>query len=451
MAGFDPNVLSAIITGPRPVQVPDMVETQERVARLSQLANISKLQQMQLEQREREAAATRGVNDGFGQITDINDNHQVLGVFQKLPSESRVGFLKAIQDAREKDAEIGYKRSQTRKLGVEADAKGQDMGVQRFNLFGQMAGGLAKEPTRENWLAAKANAQRMGFDPAILDVPEGMEPTAYFSTLAEQSMTRAQQMEVRDRGLVRAETGRHNVATEGHQASTLQETMRNNQAGRNVQWAQLGEQRRHNTATEAGAAAERSQGKAPPGYRWKPDGTLEPIPGGPSDPRGKQGPQSERALDLIAQAETLLPDATGSYAGAALDEASRAFGATTAGAQANAQLKVLQGHLMFQQPRMEGPQSDKDTALYRQMVGDIGDQTIPVAQRQAALKTIRSLHEKYAGVAPKETSKPPALSAGQQLQSLPDAASVPVGTVIRHSESGVRYRSDGRSWKTVRQ
>jgi hypothetical protein len=58
---------------------------------------------------------------------------------------------------------------------------------------------------------------------------------------------------------------------------------------------------------------------------------------------------------------------------------------------------------MMAQPRMEGPQSDKDVALYRQMSGQIGDPTVPGAIKQAALETIRGLHEKYAGMQPGES------------------------------------------------
>jgi hypothetical protein len=76
-----------------------------------------------------------------------------------------------------------------------------------------------------------------------------------------------------------------------------------------------------------------------------------------------------------------------------------AFGHATKGAQAAAQLKALEGAIMMAQPRMEGPQSDKDVALYRQMAGAIGDSTIPIETRRAALQTVYQLHQKYASQA----------------------------------------------------
>lgn len=105
---------------------------------------------------------------------------------------------------------------------------------------------------------------------------------------------------------------------------------------------------------------------------------------------------SARLLPLIDKADSLLDNATSSYIGTGVDMAAQAIGGSTKGAQASAQLKALEGAIMMAQPRMEGPQSDKDVALYRQMAGQIGDSTIPVATRKAALQTIKQLHSTYA-------------------------------------------------------
>ena len=112
----------------------------------------------------------------------------------------------------------------------------------------------------------------------------------------------------------------------------------------------------------------------------------------------KQATQSQRALAVVDQAEQLIGKATGSYAGAGVDQGARVFGKSTEGAQAIAELKVLEGALISNQPRMEGPQSDKDVLLYKQMAGQIGDPTVPAEQKRAALRQIRALNEKYAAI-----------------------------------------------------
>lgn len=114
---------------------------------------------------------------------------------------------------------------------------------------------------------------------------------------------------------------------------------------------------------------------------------------------GKREMQARNAITVIDQAGPLIDKATGSYAGAGVDMAARVFGASTKGSEAAAQLQALEGALMMAQPRMEGPQSDKDVVLYRQMAGKIGDPTVPRQQKHAALAVIRELHTKYAGAA----------------------------------------------------
>lgn len=101
----------------------------------------------------------------------------------------------------------------------------------------------------------------------------------------------------------------------------------------------------------------------------------------------------------IAEAETLLTDKakppTGSGIGAAYDYAAGVFGASPAGAVESQKLKAIGGALVSKMPRMEGPQSDRDTALYKEMAGMVGDPTIPIDRRVAALDTVKKLWSKY--------------------------------------------------------
>ena len=146
--------------------------------------------------------------------------------------------------------------------------------------------------------------------------------------------------------------------------------------------------------------------KAPAGYRWKPDGSLEPIPGGPQDL--KAGSQSAKQADardvlqLLDMAEPLVKKSTGSYIGAGADMAANVFGFSTEGANAASQLQALEGMLVSKMPKMSGPQSDKDVMLYKQMAGQIGDPTVPASRKQAAIHTIRKINERYAGIEPKQ-------------------------------------------------
>jgi len=106
---------------------------------------------------------------------------------------------------------------------------------------------------------------------------------------------------------------------------------------------------------------------------------------------------ANEAIALIGQARKLLPQATGSYGGWLVDQGMRVVGSATDGAKATAQLQAIEGALVAKMPKMSGPQSDKDVALYKQMAGVVGDPTVPVEQRQAALDTIEQIQQRYAG------------------------------------------------------
>jgi len=89
------------------------------------------------------------------------------------------------------------------------------------------------------------------------------------------------------------------------------------------------------------------------------------------------------------------PLPTQSYGGVAQDFVSGIFGGSPKGSAEADRLKVLGGSLVMAMPRMEGPQSDRDVSLYREMAGQVGDSTLSVARRLAALDQVEKLYRKY--------------------------------------------------------
>ncbi len=158
------------------------------------------------------------------------------------------------------------------------------------------------------------------------------------------------------------------------------------------------------------------------------DGSTRPITSGGQPVGTKKDTKlvdgSQRALTVLDMAEGIIKngDPTGSLAGNLYDTAASAFGVSTAGAKSVAGLQALEGALMMAQPRMEGPQSDKDTALYKQMAGKIGDPNVPNGTKLAAVKVIRDMHRKYsanAGAPTAEAQPEPAaggLSPAEQAE-----------------------------------
>ena len=104
-----------------------------------------------------------------------------------------------------------------------------------------------------------------------------------------------------------------------------------------------------------------------------------------------------------------LPTASG--IGSLIDTGSAVFGVTPEGAKQADKLRSIGGAMVAKMPRMEGPQSDKDVQLYKEMAGRIGDSTIPIDRRRAALETVKELWSKYEHLNPPPTAAP---SAGAQ-------------------------------------
>lgn len=143
-------------------------------------------------------------------------------------------------------------------------------------------------------------------------------------------------------------------------------------------------------------------------YMVYPNGSAVPINSPTGQPITKVA--NQKAINeenkRIQRVETLTPEikslltggATGSYFGAGLDLLGRTVGISTDGAEATAQLKTLSGQLVALMPRMEGPQSNIDVEMYKEMAGNVADPTIPIETRLAALDTIEKLNQKYKGL-----------------------------------------------------
>ena len=96
-----------------------------------------------------------------------------------------------------------------------------------------------------------------------------------------------------------------------------------------------------------------------------------------------------------AGAMTKAPLPTQSLGGSIIDTLGGFVGKTPQGAAQADRLKVIGGALVLAMPRMEGPQSDADTKLYREMAGKVGDETVSIQRRLAALDEVEKIYSKY--------------------------------------------------------
>jgi hypothetical protein len=129
-------------------------------------------------------------------------------------------------------------------------------------------------------------------------------------------------------------------------------------------------------------------------------GTTTPITGPDGQPIANKETQKRqqgatRVLALLDNAEKIVPQGTNSYLGAGVDEVARAGGMSLPGATAIAKLKTIEGALLSEMPRMEGPQSNYDVQNYKNAAANLGDPTIPNKQKMAAIQSIRDIQNKY--------------------------------------------------------
>lgn len=396
---------------------------------LSQLAQFSQIQNAQQQNRladlafgekEREMGESRALNDAYKNALSpdgtldrakLTAGAAGAGLGSKLPAIQK-GF--ADQDKAAADA---------LKTKLENGIKEIEFGAQVFSGVRDQA---SYDQARQH-IAQVLGPERAAQMPAVYD-PATIEANRMKALAVKDQL--AQKWKELEFG----EMKRHNVATEGNQAGTLAVAQGNLKV--NQEKVQ--------------------QGKVPAGYRYNAAGDLEAIPGGPaaakSTEQQKAASDANSVLGLLDMAEPLLKQATNSYAGTAVDKVAQAVGVSTEGAQASAQLKALEGSLVAKMPKMSGPQSDKDVLLYRQMAGQIGDSTVPVETRRAAVKVIRELNQKYVadnGGTP-QARVAEAVKSGEvtklanarpvSVKSAADYAAIPSGTVYMAPDGSMRTK-----------
>jgi len=305
----------------------------------------------------------------------------------RVSPKAGMALQKSILDAQEVKAK-------TTKAQAEAEKEQLQTAIAKQAQIAQAAGAAVDQAS---WDRGLQIAQSLGVD--ISNVPRQFDPRVA-EQIRNQAMTGAQQLEQywKQKGFDQQEHfHQDDVATTRRGQDITAATARR---GQDMVDARSREQ---NTLTkEAG----RSQVIDTPNgviIVDKGTGTSKPVVG--SDGVQAQGHNSaiipaQKMADQIganiSMARDLLPKATGSGIGARVDQAMNFVGKTNEGDIAASQLETLAGWLTSNVPRMQGPQSDKDTALYRQMAAQVGDRTKPVSVRLKALDTLEGLQQKYA-------------------------------------------------------
>jgi hypothetical protein len=117
-------------------------------------------------------------------------------------------------------------------------------------------------------------------------------------------------------------------------------------------------------------------------------------------------------LERVTKDGGLIDQSTGSGAGRAIDIGAGIIGQATPGAIAIAKLKPIADIALKMVPRFEGPQSDKDTASYKEAAGQLADPSLPTEIRKQAGREVLRLMKARKGQFVNEAMAAEGMSAG---------------------------------------
>lgn len=217
---------------------------------------------------------------------------------------------------------------------------------------------------------------------------------------------------------------------------------------------------------QAGAARAKAGGgvdkpKAPSGYRYNLDESLEPIPGGPADVK-KQMLDQQKAMateqaaitsqQVIDQAASLLNHPGRKSATGATYMLGSIPGTDAKGFASQLETFKAQTFVpMVSALKGMGALSDAEGKKLSASVGAL-DPAMPEAEFEASLRdVVDTLYRK--GVAAGLNVVNPVADGGtkesmQQMNNMPPANSAK-GRIVRDTSTGIRYQSDGSRWVRV--
>ena len=286
---------SSIILQARQPQIESPVNN---LAKLLQVQGM--LQQNQMGQMKMDEARTMGerrnrlaaLRQGQYETPEALEDAVTRGGFLDEAGQLR----KSRSDAMKAKADMGKTGAETEKIQIANQRE-------KLGLVGQLLNGVRDQATYDQ---ARQIAQQNGLD--VSNMPPQYDPSMVAQKL-QQALTVEEQL-----AQVWKQKGYDlDVRKQG-------ETERNNQVQNSISRGQLGvaqgnlglrrqelDLSRGNAVADAGGPNQigltKQFGKAPPGYRWKADGTAEAIPGGPQDIKaGEAGAKAQGRKDAAALA-----------------------------------------------------------------------------------------------------------------------------------------------------
>ena len=315
----------------------------------------------------------------------------------------RAGFGKSALAIGKNLAEVDKTRAEAGKIGAELTAKNMDIMRERTK-------DLLGNTSNENYIAHIQEGLRDG-----LITPEQAQRNVQTYTAIPPN----QRVGYLTQQLAKAEKiyETNTISAAQQQANATTQRGQDIQAGttRRGQDMQYAPNVVANTVTDAAGNVTQFNrvgeviGK--PGAVGKPSATFEKT-AAMQKQTGKDLTLAITEIENAIKKGGTLDKSTASGAGRLLDAAGNFVGYATEGSIAAASLKPIADLGLKMVPRFEGPQSDKDTASYKEAAGQLANENLPVATRRAAAETVVRLMKARKGQFVNEAMANEGISAG---------------------------------------
>jgi hypothetical protein len=372
-----------------PLQV-QQLKLESPVNQLAMANEAMKLGEMQRGMQE-ENALRQIISSG----SDLNSPEIIRKMYEISPSKG-MAFEK-------NRMELGKSRLEGQKLGLEVTAK--DLEIQREklgNLAFNTSDNNVKAHLEDSVLQGKLTPQAAQQQWAQVAPLNSAQRKQYFTELGMKTAERAQLDTTRRGQDISATTAIRGQDLTNARALENQKLLYGSDVVANTVTDSAGNVTQFNRKGEI-------IGK--PGAVGKPSATFEKT-AALQKQMGKDLTLAISELERVTKDGGLIDQSTGSGAGRAIDIGAGIIGKATPGAIAIAKLKPIADIALKMVPRFEGPQSDKDTASYKEAAGQLADASLPNEIRKEAGREVLRLMKARKGQFVNEAMATEGINAG---------------------------------------
>lgn len=319
MATLDPN----IILGAKPIQVENPMNQLAKLLQVQDMQQQGQMRNMQMQDAQSAREQSNRLADlyqsSMGADGKIDRNKLYQGAAQRGLGAKIPGLQKQFADADEQTGKV--------------DAANFKLATDRYGMFKKTLGALSQRQDLSKELVMQAGQELVAagiipaqmYEQSLANMPDDpnalrsrlregvaaqMTPEQMFTVFAPkpEKIDSGQQIGFRDTNPNSPTYGQNTGGAPVQRQMTPGE-MASNQVARGnlaVSQSRLAFDK-GNAVSDAGGPSQagltKRYGKAPPGYRWKDDGTAEAIPGGPADIKaGEAGAKAQGRKDAASLA-----------------------------------------------------------------------------------------------------------------------------------------------------